>query len=82
MPFNATLSSEKLAQAAGLAAAIRWLDRDATRSETEGREILRRPRRVRQFEKRLAKKCLTLLPNAMAPARAFPHAVFADGSAA
>ena len=32
VPFNATLSSEKLAQAAGLAAAIRWLDREAKRS--------------------------------------------------
>ena len=27
VPFNATLASEKLAQAAGRAAAIRWLDR-------------------------------------------------------
>jgi hypothetical protein len=27
VPFNATLPSEKLAQAAGRAAAIRWLDR-------------------------------------------------------
>ena len=31
VPFNATLSSEKLAQAAGRAAAIRWLDREAKR---------------------------------------------------
>jgi hypothetical protein len=31
VPFNATLSSEKLAQAAGHAAAIRWLDREAKR---------------------------------------------------
>ena len=29
VPFNATLSSEKLAQTAGRAAAIRWLDREA-----------------------------------------------------
>jgi hypothetical protein len=29
VPFNAALSSEKLAQAAGRAAAIRWLDREA-----------------------------------------------------
>jgi hypothetical protein len=27
VPFNATVASEKLAQAAGRAAAIRWLDR-------------------------------------------------------
>lgn len=32
VPFNATLSSEKLAQAAGRAAAVRWLDREAKRS--------------------------------------------------
>ena len=31
VPFNATLSSEKLAQAAGRAAAMRWLDREAKR---------------------------------------------------
>ncbi len=31
VPFNATLSSEKLAQAAGRDAAIRWLDREAKR---------------------------------------------------
>jgi hypothetical protein len=29
VPFNATLSSEKLAQVAGRAAAMRWLDREA-----------------------------------------------------
>jgi hypothetical protein len=32
VPFNATLASEKLAQAAGRAAAVRWLDREAKRS--------------------------------------------------
>ena len=32
VPFNATLSSEKLAQAAGRAAAVHWLDRDAKRA--------------------------------------------------
>lgn len=31
VPFSATLSSEKLAQAAGRAAAVRWLDREAKR---------------------------------------------------
>ena len=31
VPFSATLSSEKLAQAAGRAAALRWLDREAKR---------------------------------------------------
>lgn len=31
VPFHATLSSEKLAQAAGRAAAVRWLDREAKR---------------------------------------------------
>ena len=31
VPFNAMLSSEKLAQTAGLAAAVRWLDREAKR---------------------------------------------------
>ena len=31
VPFNATLSSEKLAQTAGHAAAVRWLDREAKR---------------------------------------------------
>jgi hypothetical protein len=31
VPFNATLSSEKLAQAAGRAAAVRWVDREAKR---------------------------------------------------
>jgi hypothetical protein len=31
LPFNGTLSSEKLAQAAGRTAAIRWLDREAKR---------------------------------------------------
>ena len=31
VPFSATLSSEKLAQAAGRVAAVRWLDREATR---------------------------------------------------
>ena len=31
VPFSATLSSEKLAQAAGRDAAIRWLDRAANR---------------------------------------------------
>ena len=33
VPFNATLASEKLAQAAGLAAAVRWLDRETKRGE-------------------------------------------------
>jgi hypothetical protein len=32
VPFSATLSSEKLAQAAGRAAAVRWLDREAKRA--------------------------------------------------
>jgi len=31
VPFSATLSSEKLAQTAGRAAAVRWLDREAKR---------------------------------------------------
>ena len=31
VPFSGTLSSEKLAQAAGRAAAVRWLDREAKR---------------------------------------------------
>lgn len=31
VPFNATLPSEKLAQVAGRAAAIRWLDREEKR---------------------------------------------------
>jgi len=31
VPFNATLPSEKLAQAAGRTAAIRWLEREAKR---------------------------------------------------
>jgi hypothetical protein len=34
VPFNATLPSEKLAQAAGRAAAVRWLDREAKRGES------------------------------------------------
>ena len=33
VPFNATLASEKLAQAAGRAAAVRWLDRKTRREE-------------------------------------------------
>ncbi|HEV8437720.1 MAG TPA: hypothetical protein VGT40_06475 [Methylomirabilota bacterium] len=33
VPFNGTLSSEKLAQTAGRDAAIRWLDREAKRGE-------------------------------------------------
>ena len=32
VPFNATLPSEKEAQTAGRSAAVRWLDREATRS--------------------------------------------------
>jgi hypothetical protein len=32
VPFNATLSTEKLAQAAGRAAAVRWLDGEAKRA--------------------------------------------------
>jgi len=32
VPFSGTLASEKLAQAAGRAAAVRWLDREAKRS--------------------------------------------------
>jgi hypothetical protein len=32
VPFNSSLSSEKLAQAAGRAAAIQWLDREAKSS--------------------------------------------------
>jgi len=32
VPFNATLPSEKLAQLAGRAAAIRWVDREAKRA--------------------------------------------------
>ena len=32
VPFSATVSSEKEAQAAGRAAAVRWLDREAKRS--------------------------------------------------
>ena len=31
VPFNRTLPSEKLAQAAGRAEAVRWLDRETTR---------------------------------------------------
>jgi len=31
VPFNATLPSEKQAQAAGRAEAVRWLDREASR---------------------------------------------------
>ena len=32
VPFHARLSSERLAQAAGRAAAVRWLDREAKRA--------------------------------------------------
>jgi len=32
VPFSTTLSSEKLAQAAGRAAAVRWLDREVQRT--------------------------------------------------
>jgi hypothetical protein len=37
VPFSATLSSEKLAQAAGRDAAARWLDRAANRGEAKTR---------------------------------------------
>jgi len=36
VPFNATLPSEKQAQAAGRAAAVRWLEREAKRSAPGG----------------------------------------------
>ena len=36
VPFSATLSSEKRAQTAGRAAAVRWLDREAKRAPTGG----------------------------------------------
>ena len=42
VPFSATLSSEKLAQTAGRAAAVRWLDRQPKRildNEDEGRGV-------------------------------------------
>ena len=45
-----------------------------------GRVVL--DRAVAHFEKRLVKKPLTACPNPMAPSRALPHAVFAEGSAA
>jgi hypothetical protein len=33
VPFNGTLGSEKLAQAAGRTAALRWLEREARQSQ-------------------------------------------------
>jgi hypothetical protein len=33
VPFSATLASEKLAQAAGRTAAVRWLDREVKREQ-------------------------------------------------
>jgi hypothetical protein len=36
VPFSATLATEKLAQAAGRDAAIRWLDREAKRAASPG----------------------------------------------
>lgn len=81
---------ERLAAGDSPSEAPSFLDRGVTavRRETpsEARpnctEILRGPWCVRQFEKRLVKKRLMLLPNATAPSRALSHAVFADGSAA
>jgi hypothetical protein len=35
VPFNQRLPSEKLAQAAGRDAALRWVDREATRAQPE-----------------------------------------------